>query len=137
MDRSRHARVLPLAVALLVACAAATATPTTPPPERLSPAGGEGEKPTSTSTPLTPALSPAGGEGEKPSPPNEGLIRPADLLRDAAWLADPARTGRGVGTPGNAAAAEWIADRMKELALAPGGPAGGYLQPFQAPVGAK
>ncbi len=123
-------------MALLVACAAATATPT-PLTPALSPAGGEGEKPTSTSTPLTPALSPAGGEGEKPSPPNEGLIRPADLLRDAAWLADPARTGRGVGTPGNAAAAEWIADRMKELALAPGGPAGGYLQPFQAPVGAK
>ena len=42
-----------------------------------------------------------------------------------------------MGTPGNAAAAQWIADRMKELALAPGAPDGGYLQPFQAPVGAK
>ena len=69
--------------------------------------------------------------------PDESLIRPDDLGADAAWLADPARTGRGVGTPGNAAAADWIAARMKDLALAPGAPEGGYLQPFQAPVGAK
>ena len=123
MDWIRCARTLPLALALLAACA--TAAPT--------------------ATPLTPALSPAGGEGEKPSTAtatptataNEGLIRPDDILRDATWLADPARTGRGVGTPGNAAAAEWIAARMKELALAPGAPEGGYLQAFQAPVGAK
>ncbi|GEJ59380.1 M28 family peptidase [Anaeromyxobacter diazotrophicus] len=66
----------------------------------------------------------------------DALIQPGDLLRDAAWLADPARTGRGVGTPGNAAAAAFIAGRMRELGLAPGG-SEGYLQPFEAPVGAK
>jgi peptidase M28-like protein/PDZ domain-containing protein len=66
----------------------------------------------------------------------EGLIRPDDLLRDVAWLADPARTGRGVGTPGNAAAAGYVAERMREAGLAPGG-SEGFLQPFQAPVGAK
>lgn len=65
----------------------------------------------------------------------ESFIRPDDLRRDVAWLADPARTGRGVGTPGNATAARFIAARMEELGLAPGG-RDGFLQPFQAPVGA-
>ncbi len=69
---------------------------------------------------------------------SEERIRAADLARDVEWLADPARTGRGVGTPGNAAAAEYLAARMKEIGLQPGGAAGsGYLEPFEAPVGAR
>jgi len=54
-----------------------------------------------------------------------------------AWLADPARMGRGVGTPGNAAAAAFVEERMKALGLRAGGEGGGFLQPFEAPVGAK
>jgi len=55
---------------------------------------------------------------------------------DVTWLADPARTGRGVGTPGIVEAASWIEARMKSLGLAPAG-AEGYRQPFEAPVGAR
>ncbi|HEY7726709.1 MAG TPA: M20/M25/M40 family metallo-hydrolase [Anaeromyxobacteraceae bacterium] len=73
----------------------------------------------------------------RPAPrAGEAAIRPADALADVAWLADPSRTGRGVGTPGDAAAAGWIADRMRALGLAPGGPEG-FLQAFEAPVGAR
>jgi len=71
------------------------------------------------------------------SPPpggGESSIRAADLAADVAWLAAPERTGRGVGTPGNDASAAFIADRMRELGLAPAF-GGGYLGPFQAPVG--
>ena len=64
----------------------------------------------------------------------EDAIRPDELLADVVWLAAPERTGRGVGTPGNEAAASFIADRMKALGLAPAFP-DGYLQSFQAPVG--
>ena len=78
--------------------------------------------------------------GARPAPPPaaapEELISADRLRQDVAWLSDPARTGRGVGTPGDVAAADWIAARMQELGLAPGG-SEGYLQPFQAPVGAQ
>jgi len=52
------------------------------------------------------------------------------------WLADPARTGRGVGTPGIDQAAGWIEGQMKEIGLQPAGP-DGHRQPFEAPVGAR
>lgn len=51
---------------------------------------------------------------------------------EVGWLADPARTGRGVGTPGAAQAADWIAARFREAGLAPAYDAG-YLQRFEAP----
>src|SRR5512142_2449518 len=65
----------------------------------------------------------------------ERRIRPAEVKADVAWLAAPERTGRGVGTPGNAAAAAFIAERMREVGLVPGGD-DGYRQPCEAPVGA-
>ncbi len=68
-----------------------------------------------------------------PPPPAEAAIRPADLAADVAWLADPERTGRGVGTPGNQAAERWLADRMQAVGLRPAG-AEGFRQPFEAPV---
>jgi len=64
----------------------------------------------------------------------EGAIRPAELRADVVWLAAPERTGRGVGTPGNGAAADFIAERMRTLGLAPAFPTG-YFQAFSAPVG--
>ena len=55
---------------------------------------------------------------------------------DVTWLADPARTGRGVGTPGIDAAADWIELQMKGIGLVPAG-SEGYRQVFEAPVGAR
>jgi len=54
--------------------------------------------------------------------------------RDASWLADPAREGRGLGTAGLAAAAEHLAGRFAEVGLEPGAPDGSFLQPFRMPV---
>ena len=51
---------------------------------------------------------------------------------DVAWLADPARAGRGVGTPGIDEAAAWIEARMKALKLAPA-IAGGSRPPGPGP----
>jgi hypothetical protein len=51
---------------------------------------------------------------------------------EVAWLADPARAGRAVGTAGGAEATAWIADRFRETGLAPAFE-GGYLQRFEAP----
>ena len=70
-----------------------------------------------------------------PTPPNpafDGVRSKADVT----WLADPARTGRGVGTPGIDAAADWIEGQMKGIGLAPAG-SEGYRQVFEAPVGAR
>ncbi|HET9598991.1 MAG TPA: M20/M25/M40 family metallo-hydrolase [Anaeromyxobacteraceae bacterium] len=67
----------------------------------------------------------------------EAAIRSSDLAADVAWLADPARGGRGTGSPGGAEAQAWVADRMRALGLAPAGDAGTYLQAFEAPVGAR
>jgi aminopeptidase YwaD len=70
----------------------------------------------------------------------EELISAAQARKDVTWLVDPARTGRGVGTPGNAAAAMWVAARMRMLELAGGGDGTGstrFDQVFQAPVGVR
>ena len=56
------------------------------------------------------------------------------IAADIAWLADPARQGRGVGTEGLAAAGAYIEARMKALALAPAGEGGGFRQPFSVSV---
>jgi len=58
----------------------------------------------------------------------------ADRFRsDAAWLADDAREGRGIGTAGLGEATSWLATRFAEIGLLPAG-ADGYLQPFDVPV---
>ena len=54
-------------------------------------------------------------------------------LDHVAWLADDARQGRGVGTEGLDAAAEWLAERFAELGIGPGFE-GDYFQPFEVPV---
>ena len=71
----------------------------------------------------------------RPPPPPEPAIDPARAAADVTWLADPARTGRGTGTPGNLAAGEWIAGRMRELGLEPAftdGHARSLEAPFRA-----
>jgi Tol biopolymer transport system component len=53
---------------------------------------------------------------------------------DVAWLADDARDGRGVGTPGSAEAANFIESRFRMLGLEPAGNDGGYRQEFDVTV---
>lgn len=76
------------------------------------------------------------GARTAPARDAEEAIRADALRADVAWLADPARTGRGVGTPGDAAAAAWIVERMRRAGLEPAG-TDGFRQPFEAPVGAR
>ncbi len=65
--------------------------------------------------------------------PHPAPEREASRAREeVAWLSDPARTGRGIGTPGGRAAASWIAERFEEAGLPPAFEAG-YLQRFEAP----
>ena len=61
--------------------------------------------------------------------------RAADrYLADVEWLSDDARTGRGLGTPGLAAAADWLERQFMAIGLEPAGEAGGYRQRFDAVV---
>lgn len=63
---------------------------------------------------------------------------PADRLKsDIAWLADPAREGRGVGTQGLESAGMYLETRMKTLGLAPAGDAGGFRQAFPVTTSVK
>lgn len=59
---------------------------------------------------------------------------PADrFLADAAWLADDAREGRGIGTEGLNESTRWLAARFTEIGLEPAG-TDGYLQGLDVPV---
>jgi hypothetical protein len=62
----------------------------------------------------------------------EPAVDVARARAEVAWLADPARGGRGVGTPGGAEAAGWIGERLREAGLAPAF-GGSYAQTFEAP----
>ncbi len=52
------------------------------------------------------------------------------IMRDAAWLADPKREGRGVGTKGLEAAGAWLEARYQALGLEPLGVEGTFRVPF-------
>jgi hypothetical protein len=64
------------------------------------------------------------GCGRRVPPP------PEQILADIQYLADDAREGRGLGTAGLDAAAEYIASRFRQVGLQPAGP-DGYFQPFR------
>ncbi|MFL5398664.1 MAG: M28 family peptidase [Myxococcales bacterium] len=71
-------------------------------------------------------------------PPAAHADGPADrILRDIAWLADPLREGRGIGTAGLDASGAYIEQRFKELGLQPAGDNGSYRQRFDAPVSVR
>ena len=54
------------------------------------------------------------------------------FLSDVEWLADDAREGRGVGTQGLAASADWLEAQFKSIGLEPAGENGTYRQRFDA-----
>jgi hypothetical protein len=54
----------------------------------------------------------------------------ATLMEHVAWLADPARDGRGLGSAGIDAAAQYIAERFAAAGLEPGGDDGTWYQRF-------
>lgn len=59
----------------------------------------------------------------------------ADRYRDdVAWLADDARGGRGIGSEGLAASADWLEQQFIEIGLEPAGENGTYRQRFDAVV---
>lgn len=72
---------------------------------------------------------PASGEAGEREP------TAAERLRDAvAWMADDERQGRGIGSEGLAATADWLEAQLRNLGVAPGGADGSYRQRFEVPV---
>lgn len=70
-----------------------------------------------------------------PEPTTKG---PAERIRDdVAWLADPAREGRGIGTKGLEAAGEFVEARFQALGLVGAAPDGSFRQPFEVPMNVK
>jgi Tol biopolymer transport system component len=55
-------------------------------------------------------------------------------IADVAWLADDARGGRGLGSPGLAAAADWLATQFAAIGLEPAGDNGTYKHRFEAVI---
>jgi hypothetical protein len=72
---------------------------------------------------MVPAASPA-AESRTPNPVE------ARLKADVSFLADDERDGRGPGTKGIEAAADYIADSFKEAGLKPAPGDDGFFQPF-------
>ncbi|HPF26582.1 MAG TPA: M20/M25/M40 family metallo-hydrolase [Steroidobacteraceae bacterium] len=61
----------------------------------------------------------------------------AAMLVRIRWLADPARDGRGLTTPGLEAAGDYVAEAFKQAGLAPGN-GDSWFQPFEfTPPGAQ
>ncbi len=80
--------------------------------------------------PLLLAL-PAGG-GEDDGPPH---VDGKAILEHVKWLSDDERQGRAAGSPGEAAAGEYIAARLAALGLKGLGEKGSYFQDFSLPKG--
>jgi hypothetical protein len=79
---------------------------------------------------LTAALISAGALGQTPS------VETQRYVQDIKTLTQPKMEGRGDGTKGLVRAEHLLADRYKNLGLAPAGK-NGYLQPFVVTTGAK
>ncbi len=72
---------------------------------------------------------------DRPAGPATPETAAAGRFRDdVRWLADDAREGRGIGTAGLEEASRWLADRFREIGLAPVGDDGGWFQRFDVPV---
>ena len=65
----------------------------------------------------------------------ESAIRVEDLKGEVTYLASDALEGRMTGTPGAAAAAEWLADYFRKIGLKPLGDS--FAEPFEFDAGVK
>jgi Zn-dependent M28 family amino/carboxypeptidase len=92
---------------------------------------------TPSGTPATvPVVRPAGPSPNVLAANWVGLARAFDTdraLADISELASPKYAGRAAGSAGGKLAAEWIAQRFRELGLQPAGDAGTYFQEFAVP----
>jgi aminopeptidase YwaD len=86
--------------------------------------------------PLVPACSAPGHPEASHASGSATAPEAGRLAQDVRWLADDKRDGRRAGTPGEAQAAHWIAQRLEALGFAPAG-SDGYLQPFEVPLPAR
>ncbi|MGE0706935.1 MAG: M20/M25/M40 family metallo-hydrolase [Planctomycetota bacterium] len=69
--------------------------------------------------------------------PGVDRIQADGMLRDLGWLADDARRGRRAGSPDELAAARYLAGRLAELGVRPGGSDGAWLEPFSYARGGR
>ena len=79
-------------------------------------------------------LPPAIAQEDAATQTADGSAAVERYLADVAWLADDARGGRGLGTPGLAAAADWLERQFAQIGLEPAAGNNGYRQSFQAAV---
>ncbi len=79
-------------------------------------------------------LPPAIAQEDAATQTADGSAAVERYLADVAWLADDARGGRGLGTPGLAAAADWLERQFAQIGLEPAAGNNGYRQSFQAVV---
>ncbi len=90
-----------------------------------------------TSAAPLPRLVPLPADGRKALAELPPTFSQKALNDHVAYLADPARQGRGPGSEGHEAAAKYIAERFKAFGLAPGGDNASYFQSFSMPVGER
>ncbi len=102
---------------------------------REAPVRGEGE------APAEPKLFPGAPSKDATAlrelrpPIGSQAITAEDLKAEVGWLADDAREGRMTGTPGAAAAAEWLVDYFQKIGLKPLGDS--FAEPFEFDAGVK
>jgi len=83
------------------------------------------------------ALTTSTAASAAPASPGYESITSDDIMRHLRYLADDALEGRDTGEPGNEAAADYIAQRFRELGLRPVGDQGGFFQEFQVNLNPK
>ena len=78
--------------------------------------------------------SPANAQDGAATRSADGEAAVARYLADVAWLADDDRGGRGLGTPGLQAAADWLERQYALIGLEPAAGNGSFRQSFRAVV---
>ena len=86
---------------------------------------------------LSAALGRPGLPGGASEAPNSPEITVSELREHVRYLASPELAGRGSGTPGNDAAADFLAKEFRSAGLAPAGEEGSYFQRFPVFTGVE